>query len=134
MKKLFSFVAVAVMFVACGNYVPKAGDAPEVVAKKCFDMLYTNEINQAKQFAKCIQENERQEFLTFIDKSADEAKSRQEEFIKKTGGIKSVKTKLLYLFEDTATVKVLVTYKNGESFDNRVDLIKINDTWYIERS
>ncbi|WP_267523777.1 DUF4878 domain-containing protein [Campylobacter sp. MG1] len=133
MKKLLSFLVFAFMLVACGNYVPKAGDAPEVVAKKCLDMYSTFEINQMKQYAKCIQENKRQEFLTYIDNLADNIKSKKEEFMEKTGGIKSLETKLSVLFEDTAEVKVLVTFKNGESSDNYEDLIKINDTWYFKR-
>lgn len=125
MKKLFSFVAVAVMFVACGNYVPKAGDAPEVVAKKCLDEFAKGEV---KKFANCFRFESEDEKKKFIEYMGKKAKSYE-----KMGGFKSLETKLLYSIGDTARVKVLGTFKNGDSFDqNHMDLIKINDTWYFK--
>ncbi|WP_267523778.1 DUF4878 domain-containing protein [Campylobacter sp. MG1] len=125
MKKLLSFVAVAVMFVACGSDAPKAGEAPEVVAKKCFDELAKGEV---KKFANCFRfesEDEKKNFIEFMER-----KVRSNQI---PDGTKSLETKLLGLFEDRARVKLLATFKSGDSLDKNVDLIKINDTWYIER-
>ncbi|WP_267523780.1 DUF4878 domain-containing protein [Campylobacter sp. MG1] len=123
MKKLLSFVAVATMFVACGSDAPKAGEAPEVVAKKCLDEFAKGEV---KKFANCFRFESEDEKKKFIEFTGEKAKSNE-----KMGGIKSLETKLSVLFEDTATVKVLATFKNGKSFDDNVDLIKVNNTWYI---
>lgn len=125
MKKLFSLAALAVMFVACGSDAPKAGEAPEVVAKKCLDEFAKGEV---KKFANCFRFESEDEKKKFIEDNGKKAKR-----FERMGGIKSVETKLSYSIEDKARVKILVTFKNGDSFDDNVDLIKINDTWYIER-
>lgn len=125
MKKLFSFVAVATMFVACGSDAPKAGEAPEVVAKKCFDEFTKGEV---KKFANCFRFESEDEKKKFIEDLDIKVKS-----FERMGGIKSLETKLLGLFEDRARVKVLGTFKNGESIDDNVDFIKVNNTWYIKK-
>lgn len=125
MKKLLSFVAVATMFVACGSDAPKAGEAPEVVAKKCFDELAKGEV---KKFANCFRfesEDEKKKFIEYM-----ETKVRTNQI---PDGTKSLETKLLGLFEDRARVKLLGTFKNGDSLDENVDLIKVNNTWYFKK-
>lgn len=124
MKKLLSFVAVAFMFVACGSDAPKAGEAPDVVAKNC---LNTYAKGEKKEFANCfhLSENEKQEII----KELTEKANRYEE----VGGIKSVETNLLFVLENSAKVKAVITFKNGESFSQNLDLIKVNNTWYFKK-
>ena len=125
MKKLLSFVAVAFMFVACGSYTPKAGDAPDVVAKNCLDGFVKGEIEQV---AKCFQfesENEKQEFIKELTFKAN--------VFEKDGGIKSIETNLLFVLENSAKVKTVATFKNGKSFSQNLDLIKVNNTWYFKK-
>ena len=125
MKKLLSFVAVATMFVACGSYIPKVNDAPEVVAKKCLNTYVKGEI---EQFAKCFQFESEDEKQELIKEMAGKSNN-----IKKMGGIKSIEVSMLEQIDNLAEVKVVTTLKNGESFVNKLGLMKIKNIWYFRR-
>lgn len=126
MKKLLSFVAVAFMFVACGS------ETPEEVAKNCMKLEREGEIEQA---LKCIyfkSEEEKQEKIKEAIKYEYGAKAKKE--VAEKGGIQSIEASRLEQIENLAKVKVVVTYKNGDVKDEKLNLIKIKDKWYINKS
>ncbi|MBT0881276.1 MULTISPECIES: DUF4878 domain-containing protein [unclassified Campylobacter] len=49
------------------------------------------------------------------------------------GSVKSIETSLDYELGGSAGVRYKVTFNNGESFSKEMNLIKINNTWYMER-
>lgn len=126
MKKLLSFVAVAFMFVACGS------ETPEEVAKNFAKLALEGENEQA---LKCIyfkSEDEKQEMIKNAIEYEHGTRAKKE--VAEKGGIQSIEASRLEQIENLAKVKVVVTYKNGDVTDNKLNLIKIKDKWYINNS
>lgn len=122
MKKILSFVIFVFMFVACGS------DTPDVVVKKCYNAFFEGD---AKQFAKCFyfqSENERREYTKSLTEDVGYIKTT----IAEKGGIKSIETNILNISESKAKVSSVITFNNGRTESHKIDLTKINSTWYID--
>ncbi|MBZ7986386.1 DUF4878 domain-containing protein [Campylobacter sp. Cr9] len=126
MKKLLSFIAVAFMFVACGS------ETPEEVAKNFAKLALEGENEQALKCVYFKSEDEKQEKIKEAIKYEYGAKAKKE--VAEKGGIQSIEASRLEQIENLAKVKVVVTYKNGDVKDNKLNLIKIKDKWYINNS
>lgn len=126
MKKLLSFIAVAFMFVACGS------ETPEEVAKNFAKLALEGENEQALKCVYFKSEDEKQEKIKEAIKYEYSAKAKKE--VAEKGGIQSIEASRLEQIENLAKVKVVVTYKNGDVKDEKLNLIKIKDKWYINNS
>ncbi|ULO00987.1 DUF4878 domain-containing lipoprotein [Campylobacter sp. RM5004] len=122
MKKLLSFATLAIMFVACGS------DTPDVVVKKCYNAFFEGD---AKQFAKCFyfqSEDERREYTKRLTEDLSYIKTK----IVEKGGIKSIETNILDISESKAKVSSVITHNNGRTENHKMNLTKINNTWYMD--
>lgn len=126
MKKLLSFIAVAFMFAACGS------ETPEEVAKNFAKLALKGENEQALKCVYFKSEDEKQEKIKEAIKYEYGAKAKKE--VAEKGGIQSIEASRLEQIENLAKVKVVVTYKNGDVKDEKLNLIKIKDKWYINNS
>lgn len=117
MKKILSFVVFAFMFVACGS------DTPDVVAKKCMNAMFEGDM---KQLVKCF-------YFESEDKKEESVKKMIDDisYIKSMKArIKSLETSILEETKNTAEVQVTII-RNDRVDKNELQLIKIDDTWYM---
>ncbi|MBZ7991941.1 MULTISPECIES: hypothetical protein [unclassified Campylobacter] len=85
-------------------------------------------IEEDKQAVKCFNFKSEDEKNILLEKMSYKAKGIQE-----MGSVKSIETSLDYELGSSAGVRYKVTFNNGESFSKEIDLININNTWYMER-
>lgn len=133
MKKLLSMMAVALFaFVLCGctEKAPKdvACDAMTCMKNKDYEgyvkLMYFKNQEDASKAAEV--EKSREQLVSLVkDKMDKELESKQ--------GIKDFEVADEKIEDDKATVKMKVTYGNGETKDNDMKLVKDKDgKWWLD--
>jgi hypothetical protein len=113
---------LALMLCACGQ-------SPEGTVKDYFDAVAENRVEDAVNFysLKNVKENN----LTAAKGKLQMAVGAQHARIENNGGLASVKTKLVEQKDDEAKVEVEISYKNGQTKTDRIQLVKESGRWKL---
>jgi hypothetical protein len=113
---------LALMLCACGQ-------SPEGTVKDYFDAVAENRVEDAVNFysLKDVKEND----LTMAKGKLQMIVGEQYSRIGENGGLESVKTKLVEQKDDEAKVEVEISYKNGQTSTDQIQLTKESGRWKL---